>query len=419
MDCLLCCLHTILWEDSPIPYNGSGQFSAPSLPGSFNPAISGQEATPADWNILLADLTTNGLSNVICKDGQTTITANIPWAGFRLTGLGAATLGTDAPTAAQVQNGVTYAADTGIADAYVIAPTPPITAYHIGQEFSFLAAHTNATTTPTLAVSGLTAGTITDPGGSLVGAGGIAAGVVAVVHVSAVTTGTPTFQLQSLANTLVSGGGTINNLAWFAGTGRVIASLATANSGLLVTSAGGVPSISGTIPNGVIATTQAQADNSTKLATDAYVDRVGVQQIVATQTGAVATGTTVMPWDDTIPQIGEGDQYMSQAITPKSATSKLRIDVVFNFSSSGVDVVTAALFQDSTNNALAAIAQDVLNQDNVKFSWLMTSGTTSATTFKVRAGPNSGGTLTFNGNTAARKLGGVMASSIIITEIGI
>ena len=32
-----------------------------------------------------------GLSTAITKDGQTTVTANIPFAGFKLTGLGAAT----------------------------------------------------------------------------------------------------------------------------------------------------------------------------------------------------------------------------------------------------------------------------------------------------------------------------------------
>ncbi len=402
-----------------MPFNGSGAFTAPSLPGSFNPAISGQEATPADWNTLLTDLTQSGLSNVICKDGQTTITGNIPWSGFRLTGLGSAVLGTDAVNAAQIQNGVTYAADSGIADVYVIAPAPPITAYHVGQEFTFLVGHTSVTTSPTLAVSGLTAGTIFSASGGALAAGALLINTIAKVIVSSVTTGTPTYELQGIVNGYVGAAGTINNLAWFAATGRTISSLATANSGLLVTSAGGVPSIASTIPNGVIATTQAQVDNSTKLATDAYVDRVGVQQIVATQTGAAATGTTLVPWDDTIPQIGEGDEYMTRAITPKSATSQLLIEVTFNFSNSGADVITVALFQDATNNALKAVASAVLDETNVKFSHLMTSGTTSATTFKVRAGPNSGGTLTFNGNTGARKLGGVMASSIVITEIGV
>lgn len=37
-----------------------------------------------------------GLSNCICKDGQSTPTANIPMGGFRLTGLGDASAATDA-----------------------------------------------------------------------------------------------------------------------------------------------------------------------------------------------------------------------------------------------------------------------------------------------------------------------------------
>jgi hypothetical protein len=47
----------------------------------------------------------------------------------------------------------------------------------------------------------------------------------------------------------------------------------------------------------------------------------------------------------------------------------------------------------------------------------MTSGTTSATTFKVRAGANAAGTTTFNGTAGARLFGGVMASSMVIREV--
>ena len=59
----------------------------------------------------------------------------------------------------------------------------------------------------------------------------------------------------------------------------------------------------------------------------------GVVQVVNTTTGAVATGTTTMPQDDTIPQNTEGDEYMTLAITPKDATNKLKIDVVWHGSS--------------------------------------------------------------------------------------
>jgi hypothetical protein len=46
----------------------------------------------------------------------------------------------------------------------------------------------------------------------------------------------------------------------------------------------------------------------------------------------------------------------------------------------------------------------------------MTSGTTSATTFKVRAG-GQGGTTYINGGTTNRVYGGICASSMVIKEI--
>lgn len=145
-----------------------------------------------------------------------------------------------------------------------------------------------------------------------------------------------------------------------------------------------------------------------------------IVQVVNTQTGAVATGTTQIPFDDTIPQNTEGDQYMTLAITPTSATNKLKIDVVASASSSAGATVTAALFQDSTANAVAAIS---MYQDTaagaglLHFSHYMAAGTVSATTFKLRIGTNGANTVTFNGTSSARNLGGVMASSITITEI--
>lgn len=173
-------------------------------------------------------------------------------------------------------------------------------------------------------------------------------------------------------------------------------------------------------------TTQSQINNSTRLSTTAYVDRVAVQQVVSTITGALATGTTQIPYDDTIPQNTEGDQYMTLAITPKSATSTLLINVVFNCTLGAANYGTMALFQDSTANALAAVsclASNISGTATYPFQMIlnykMTSGTTSSTTFKVRAGPGGSDTMAFNGQSGARRLGGVMASSIIITEIGV
>jgi len=356
-----------------MPFNGSGVYSFPSLPGSFNPAISGQQATPADWNTLAADITANGLSNVICKDGQTVITANIPLAGFKLTGVGSGTAQTDAVNVSQLQSGAgVYAADTGAVNVITLAPSPVITAYAVGQLFRFKANHTNTIAGVTAAVSGLTAGSVVWPDGSALIAGDIVIGGQYQIAISAVAVGVPTFHLQT--------------------------------------------------PPQIFAT-QAQANNTTAVATTAYVDRVAVQQVQKLVTGAVATGTTTTPVDDTPPQKTEGDEYMTLAITPKSATSKLVFEIVWNGANSlpGGNTLVCALFQDTSNDALAAVPMffgtDVMAQIALNFE--MTSGTTSATTFKVRVGAGAASTTTFNGVSGGRLLGGVLASSIIITEIGI
>jgi len=147
-----------------------------------------------------------------------------------------------------------------------------------------------------------------------------------------------------------------------------------------------------------------------------------VKQVVNTQTGAVATGTTVIPNDNTIPQNTEGDEYMTLAITPTSATNRLKIEVVWNgaTSNASASVMAAALFQDSTAGALAAAPQSSTTAGetrSITFIHYMTAGTTSATTFKVRAGIENAGTTTFNGAAGTQMYGGVMASSITISEI--
>lgn len=152
----------------------------------------------------------------------------------------------------------------------------------------------------------------------------------------------------------------------------------------------------------------------------------GVVQVVNTQSGAVVQGATSIPFDDTIPQQAtEGYEFLTASITPTSATNKLKITVVFNGAnqSSPSGVFTLALFQDSTANALAASvnATDANYPDRqVTLVYFMTAGTTSATTFKVKAGNDTGAAVTMNGrNPTARKLGGVLMSSITIEEIAV
>lgn len=148
---------------------------------------------------------------------------------------------------------------------------------------------------------------------------------------------------------------------------------------------------------------------------------VTVVQHVHTQTGAVATGSTALPFDDTMPQNTEGDEYLTLAITPTDAANTLQLEIVlWGTADVGTPWISTALFQDTTADALAATAllpAVATGGGPIHFRHELTAGTTSATTFKVRAGTSDGTQMTVNGQSAGRIFGGVMASSLTITEI--
>lgn len=126
-----------------------------------------------------------GLSTAITKDGQTTITANLPMAGFRHTGVGAGVAGNDYATVAQVQGQggafVAAASVGGTADAITLTPSPAITNYTAGQRFSFVAEGTN-TTAVTVATSGLPTRAVTKEGATALVAGDILSGALVTIQ---------------------------------------------------------------------------------------------------------------------------------------------------------------------------------------------------------------------------------------------
>ena len=146
---------------------------------------------------------------------------------------------------------------------------------------------------------------------------------------------------------------------------------------------------------------------------------ITVQQ-VNTQDSTTASGTTLIPFDDTVPQITEGTEFMTCSITPKNVANKLRIDVLAHVGTSIANVYKiVALFQDTTASALSVSAghynQEPTGLNCINFTYWMDAGTISSTTFRVRGGPNSAATMYFNGDVAA-KFGGALISSITITE---
>lgn len=137
-------------------------------------------------------------------------------------------------------------------------------------------------------------------------------------------------------------------------------------------------------------------------------------------TGAVASGSTAIPLDDTIPQNTEGTQFMTQTITPTSSANLLRIEAQLNLASPVAATGALALFQDAIANALAVAGIDAGlsgTETLSPISWSMQAGTISATTFKLRAGDGGSHTWTFNGAGAARHYGGTLASFLRAREV--
>ena len=159
-------------------YNGTGTFSINS---AGQPVVTGTTITSTAFNTLTADLAT-GLSTALCKDGQSTPTANIGLGAFKITNLGAGTLATDAASVSQIQSGAaTFVVASGT-DTILGTGSPALTAYATGNAFQFTVAATN-TTSVTLNIDSLGAKAVTRDGSTALVAGDLVSGsVVTVVY---------------------------------------------------------------------------------------------------------------------------------------------------------------------------------------------------------------------------------------------
>jgi hypothetical protein len=153
-----------------------------------------------------------------------------------------------------------------------------------------------------------------------------------------------------------------------------------------------------------------------------------LQIVAATPITATQLLTVTIPCDDTIPQQTEGTEIWQLSITPQSASSTLIFSVTLNYSqdTGGSNVLPiCALFAGSASDAIRAIVLPQVSYTNnltgaltVRFS--VPSPGTSATTYKIRVGANSG-KVGLNGYISAgavvRRLGGVMQCTLEVMEI--
>jgi hypothetical protein len=225
-----------------------------------------------------------GLSMCLLKDGTQTVTANIPFAGFKLTGVGTGTAATDVANISQLQNATTnWVVAAGTADVITASYSPAVTTLVDGMELDFRATAANATTTPTFSPNGLAAYTITQLGGDALVVGNISGALFEArlrynlantrweLMNPAVITPAPFLD----TNPLIKGSVDATKLARFEVDGLTTATTRAYTlpdyNGTLATLAG-TETLSGkTLDTATIAATQTTGDNSTKIATTAFV----------------------------------------------------------------------------------------------------------------------------------------------------
>ena len=145
-----------------------------------------------------------------------------------------------------------------------------------------------------------------------------------------------------------------------------------------------------------------------------------VLQVVNGTLSTAGNNAANIPNDTSIPQSNEGTEILTKAITPSNSSNLLHIIITVHLGNSGAtNRCIAALFQDSTANALA-VASEVCNStsavETMSFDYWMTAGTASATTFKLRVGGDSG-TGYWNQSSDGKTMGNVYQTTITITEI--
>lgn len=158
-----------------MPWNGSGTFT-----GIYNWSddkangikIRADRHTEQD-NTFIA-----GINNCIAKDGQNTPTANLPMATYKHTNIADATERNEYLSMGQFQdNEGKYYVTTGSSNAYVVTPTPAITAYVAGLSF-YINPNFSNTGAATLNVSGLGTKAITKLGTTALASGDIVSGQI-------------------------------------------------------------------------------------------------------------------------------------------------------------------------------------------------------------------------------------------------
>lgn len=138
---------------------------------------------------------------------------------------------------------------------------------------------------------------------------------------------------------------------------------------------------------------------------------------------AVHTGfanlSAAVPFDNTVPQPGEGTEILNASLTPKSATNRVRVRFSGFAAPLGIFPVTAFLCINGSPAVQAAggYAAAVGQPVSLHFEYEHIPGDTTPQIYTVRVGPGGLGAIRMNGSSAGRLFGGAAAATLTIEEI--
>lgn len=389
-------------------FNGSGTFVVNS---TGQPVVANTLIEATVFNAFTADVAT-ALSTCMTKDGQTTVTANLPMAGFKLTGLGAGNTAGNSlryeqlftTSAVQMLGAMDWVKGADIASSGTINLTTATgNGVHVTGTTAITAVTLGTGMLRLVVFDGILTLTHHATTNNLPGAANIttATNDRAIYWADGTTVYCMAYQKASGKSTVAPSVGDVTGL----GTG--VATALAVNVG-----SAGAPVVNG----GALGT----PSGGTLTNCTGYPTAAGsvVQVVEATPYTTYSNTAVTIPIDDTIPQNTEGAEWNTVTITPTSATNRLRIEATFDVIACAASTsMCIALFKDSVADALAAAVdlQAGAWYSNMAITHEMAAGSTSAITFKVRAGSST--TTYVNGSNGGRLFGGVSAVRMRVTEI--
>lgn len=164
------------------------------------------------------------------------------------------------------------------------------------------------------------------------------------------------------------------------------------------------------------------AGNLTLLAAGARViaPNTLVQSAYSEYTSAAGYTNSIIPFDNTIPQITEGTLIHTLTFTPKSAANRMRVRFNGNVNSDTVANIQAAIFVGAGADAKRARSitmRHTTDQYEISMDWEGLTGTTAPLTVQVRMGMNTNGVFALNTIVGVTPIfGGASASTLIVEE---